>query len=197
MGFFMATDNFRILDKVLSFLRTAKFRPYLNKSCTVLDIGCGNGKLLKSIEGLIESGDGYDIGIEYKKLSNKISLYDLDYDYKALNNSTKEYSIITLAAVLEHVAIDKVDELLEALKNRLNPCGGGGILLTTPTLMAKPIIEFLGYKLKLLSEEQVRDHKKYYSRKDFDDLAKRHGLKVCKYKTFWCGLNSFVVLNKD
>ena len=78
-------------------------------------------------------------------------------------------------AVLEHLSFPK-ETLLEinrVLKN------GGSLYLTTPTPSSKPILEFLAYKLRLIDEAEIRDHKHYFSKKELIEFCQE---KIGKYK---------------
>ena len=72
----------------------------------------------------------------------------------------------------------------------------GRILLTTPTPASRPLLEFLAFKLKIISGPEIADHKHYYSRADIGGIAARHGLACETYRTFQFGLNSFASLVK-
>ena len=77
---------------------------------------------------------------------------------------------------------------------------GGNLVLTIPTPMAKPILEFMAFKLHIINEDEIREHKKYYNKKMIQDLVLRLNKKVkvelmC-YKYFELGVNSFIVITK-
>lgn len=74
---------------------------------------------------------------------------------------------------------------------------GGITLLTVPSHLAKPILEFLAYRLGVVSEAEIRDHKRYYNKADIKALVeKTQNLKLEKHRYFQLGLNNFVLLRK-
>jgi 2-polyprenyl-3-methyl-5-hydroxy-6-metoxy-1,4-benzoquinol methylase len=97
-------------------------------------------------------------------------------------------------AVLEHIPIDKVEALFKEFSRILNK--NGKIILTTPTPLSQPLLEFLAYRLHIISEAEVRDHKKYYMRDDILLLSGSSDLKIIGYNTFELGLNSLCILEK-
>ena len=68
----------------------------------------------------------------------------------------------------------------------------GIIFLTTPTKMAKPVLEFLAF-IRLVDKENIREHKHYWTKKEIYHLANESGFKVKKYKKFQLGFNQLVV----
>jgi len=69
-------------------------------------------------------------------------------------------------------------------------------VLTTPTPNSKWLLEFLAYKMKLISIQEIKDHKKYYDKGEIKKLAKECKLKLVDYKLFQLGLNSRAILEK-
>ena len=100
-----------------------------------------------------------------------------------------------MLAVLEHVETNKVELLFKEFKRILKK--NGKVILTTPTPLSKPILEFLAYKLRIISECEIRDHKKYYTRNDIKELAEATNFLLDSYKLFQFGLNSSAILEKN
>ena len=101
---------------------------------------------------------------------------------------------VTLLAVLEHIPLEEVDPLFREFRRILTD--GGQILITTPTPAAKPVLEFLAFKLHLISEPEIADHRHYYSEADLRALAGRHGLEFSTYHNFLFGFNCFASFTK-
>ena len=99
-----------------------------------------------------------------------------------------------MLALIEHIEIASVTKLFRELSRILKP--GGKVVLTTPTPFGKVILEFLAFKMHIISAKEVGDHKKYYEKKDLENLAKNYGFKIESYKTFQMGGNSICVLKK-
>ena len=42
--------------------------------------------------------------------------------------------------------------------------------MTTPTRIAKPVLEFLSYRLHLINEDEIREHKHYFNKADIQEI---------------------------
>ena len=67
-----------------------------------------------------------------------------------------------MLAVLEHLSYpeDILKEIHRVLKK------DGRLIITVPSKIAKPILEFLSYKMNVIDRLEIEDHKKYYNKKD-------------------------------
>jgi 2-polyprenyl-3-methyl-5-hydroxy-6-metoxy-1,4-benzoquinol methylase len=189
----MGTQEFNWLDKLIARWRLSKVINRIDSKDNVLDFGCGSQSFfLQEIASKIDMGVGYDFGVKDSSIGNNIKLKNLDKNYQKLRNDKNKYNKIVMLAVLEHIEPERVSTLMAIFKEKLQ--NGGNIIMTTPTPAGKFVLEFMAYRLKIISENQIKDHKKYYSQKDIYKLAKVLGLKVEKYSTFQLGLNSLIVL---
>ncbi len=191
----MGTKNFNFIDKVISWMRLVTVKPFIQSNDELLDIGCGyQAYLLEHVKNKIKKGVGIDYDAdETRVIAPQIILKKYAFT-KKLPFETSSFSKITMLAVIEHIPIPKVAVLFKELARVLKP--GGFIIITTPTLFGKYVLEFFAFKLHMISEEEVGDHKKYYRKEDFEELADLHGLKVVQYKTFQFGGNSVCVFKK-
>jgi len=159
----MDTKNFNIVDRLIAKMRLSKVLPYIDKEDVVLDFGCGNqGYFLNYISPMINKGVGIDYDVENKTEGN---LFFKKFIFKnVLPFEDKSFDKVVMLAVLEHIETNKVELLFKELKRVLK--NNGKIILTTPTPCSKLILEFLAYKLHIISESEIRDHKKYYREED-------------------------------
>ena len=99
---------------------------------------------------------------------------------------------VFMLAVIEHLDDDSplVEEGARVLKK------GGLFILTTPTPFSKPILEFLSYKLHLISVESIAEHKHYWTEQELKEKFRSCGLRVVKYQKFQCGCNELIVGRK-
>jgi 2-polyprenyl-3-methyl-5-hydroxy-6-metoxy-1,4-benzoquinol methylase len=152
-----------ILEPLLRQMRLKQVLPYLRQypNCRLLDIGCGwEAKLLTAVEACIHSGIGVDFkapAIKTEKLETlSLTLQD------ELPFKDSSFDFITMLAVMEHLENDEA--VLKECARLLRP--GGGLLITVPSWYAKPVLEFLSYKLNLINPDEIRDHKRYYNKQD-------------------------------
>jgi ubiquinone/menaquinone biosynthesis C-methylase UbiE len=182
--------NEPFLEPILRKMRIAKVLPILKKfsECKLLDVGCGwEAKFLKSVEPYIASG----VGIDFKapKLENaklKTITATLNAQLPFEDNS---FDVVSLMAVLEHLEkpLDILQEIRRVLRN------GGVLIGTVPSKAAKPVLEFLSYKLGIVNEAEIRDHKQYFNKKDLIEIFSKAGFKKVEHKYFQLGMNNFFV----
>jgi 2-polyprenyl-3-methyl-5-hydroxy-6-metoxy-1,4-benzoquinol methylase len=153
-----------------SFLQKYRFRkvqPFLKGN--VLDFGGNEGELKPYING------------EYTLVN---------YDHTPMKDKT--FDTIVASAVIEHIDFGEVFAIFK--KFRVNP--GGIILLTTPTKLAKPLLELLAF-LNILDKENIKEHKHYWNKKEIFALAHQSGFKIKEYRKFQLGFNQLAVFEKE
>jgi len=189
----MNTENFNFLDKLTCRYRLSMTAKYIDQNDIVLDFGCGvQHYLLNWGKNKFKTGYGLDYDV---KDCQKGNIHLLNHKFQG-NLPFKDdfFNKVFLLAVLEH--IEEIDaqalffEFSRVLKRN------GRIIITIPTLRGKAALELLALKLKILSFEEISDHKHYYVEKEIRDLAEASGLKVIYSKLFQLGLNSLYVLEK-
>jgi ubiquinone/menaquinone biosynthesis C-methylase UbiE len=183
-----------LLDKVIRWLRFRKIVGHIPQGAVVCDIGCGeNAFLLRSIAPKISRGYGFDISVKsFEDQSLKISEYDLQGVIPLADQSVH---VVTLLAVLEHLS--RPQEILNEIFRVLKP--GGILLLTAPTPLAKPILEFLAFRLHLIDEASIRDHKTYFWHEDLKRMLTEAGFSPqnLKHSYFELYCNNDVVVEKQ
>jgi len=188
----VATNEFNIIDKLIAYLRSSRIKKYINNGDRVLDFGCGNqGYFLKYIKEIINEGIGLD-GEVKSEIYENLTFIKFNFKNKLPNNIGKFNKIIMLA-VLEHIEVSSVDNLFNEFKKVLKD--KGRIILTTPTPMSKPLLEILA-KLGIINNDEIADHKKYYSKTDISELGHKNKLKLVSYKLFQLGFNSEIIFEK-
>lgn len=146
--------------------RFTKALPFLRGD--VLDFGGNNGELRKYVSG------SYTL---------------VNYDHSPMENKT--FDTIVALAVIEHIHIVDVFSIFNLLKSKLKP--GGVLLLTTPTPLAKPVLELLAF-VRVLDKQNIEEHKHYWNKKEIEYLAQRNGFTVRQYEKFQFGFNQIALL---
>jgi SAM-dependent methyltransferase len=180
-----------MLEKILGNLRYGKVINLVPSDSKVLDMGCGyNGEFLKKIRGKIDAGVGIDISVNPNFSDDKIRLISHDLNEK-LPFDNEEFDVVVSLANLEHLTDPQgaIREIFRVLKH------GGLLLLTTPSVYGKPVLEFLAF-ISLVSTEEIQDHKNYFTKKILTDLCEESGFSSCKHKYFQLGMNNFLIATK-
>ena len=125
-------------------------------------------------------------------LNRKNSLIKI---YNAIDELPQsDYEVVLSMAVFEHIEPFELIKILDQIYNKTSKYAI--IFGTTPTPIARPILEILSYKLKLIDESQIRDHKVYYDDFWLKNILKKTDWKIQKYRTFQFGMNSEFTLCK-
>jgi len=182
-------ERWTFLDKFIQRYRFVIIEPYIPSGCMLADLGCGTGLFLRFIKNRISAGYGIDTStpdatnenIQFIKgnLEEGIPLEDQSVD------------VVTALALLEH--LENPENLAIEIYRILKP--GGRCLLTTPSPKAKPLLEFLAYRLKIISERDIADHKTYFARTMLNDLFVKFDNVRVEY--FQNGFNIFVMAFKN
>lgn len=179
-------NNESIIDVLIKELRFNKIKGLIFQNSTVVDLGCGyQADLLCSVSKKIKIGIGLDLSVAKFKLK-KITLKEANLNKKMPINDAIADVVIAMA-IIEHIENPRL--LLLECYRILKP--GGILMLTTPSIKAKGLLEFLAYKLKIISQVEISDHKHYY---DIDCLRQeflRAGFKKnnISVQTFQLGFN--------
>ena len=171
-------------------MRLRHVEPYLAHypDCRLLDIGCGwEARLLRAVKSRIAIGRGIDLKapqIEDGKIKTISARLDRDLPFE-----DSSFDFITMLAVLEH--LDNPEAILHECARILRP--GGGLLLTVPSWYAKPVLEFLAFKLGVVNPDEIRDHKRYFNREElFAMFGNVPGMEVKEHRYFQWRLNNRV-----
>lgn len=193
-----------LLEPIARHVRFTKGLAHIKKSqpVTIVDMGCGpklrfyhfaqKNKLqiekYIGVDPLIEKSlfDEFKnhqvINIVNKPVDKKISIKDNTADY------------VVAFAFFEH--IDHPKEILAECYRILKP--GGKIILTTPTFAAKSVLEFLSYKLGLISRREIEEHKQYFDEYTLRKIAPskvRRSQISHQYFEMW--MNNLLVIQKS
>lgn len=182
------------MEPILRLARLRRVTPWISASSKpdLLDIGCGwEAKLLVQLEPYIRSGVGVDFKAPNIKTA-KLETHSLHLS-DALPFKNCSFDIVTMLAVLEH--LDEPIKILKEVERVLRP--GGKLLLTAPSWYAKPILEFLAFRLGIINGDEIADHKTYYNKRDLLDLALRlPNMETVKHEYFQIVFNNFMVFRK-
>ena len=182
-------DRWTFLDKIIQQLRFRKIAAWIPDGCVLADLGCGDGSFLRYIKSKMATGHGVDMKIDLAHGSDRVI-----FQYGNLNQKIplrdQSVDVITALAVIEHLTTPKtfVGEIHRVLKP------GGFCILTTPSVHSKPLLEFLAYTLKIISENDIRDHKNYFDKSQLHNFFTE--FKRVEVSYFQFGFNTLVVAFK-
>lgn len=181
------------LEPILRRMRVKIVLPTIQRypDCQLLDVGCGwDYRLLKTVEPFIGSGVGIDFKVQEME-STKIKTVRMRMTDQ-LPFESESFDIVTMLAVLEHLSdpLRMMSETERVLKKE------GRLVLTVPSKIAKPVLEFLAYRLHIVSEVEMKDHKQYFNHNDLRKLLCQSGMTIEQHRYFQMGMNNYCVAMK-
>jgi SAM-dependent methyltransferase len=98
---------------------------------SLLDVGCGDGRLLSMLRGAISEMRGVDVSQRAIALAQAMNP-DLDFVCEDVAEIMEIYQMITLVEVLEHIPDDIMPGFMENIAQRVAP--SGQLLVSVPTV---------------------------------------------------------------
>lgn len=174
----------RRLDALLATLRRRRVDPFITPGSVLVDLGCGHaGSLLNAYSGTIERGIGFDVSVGPAPAEN-VELHAQAVD-APLPLPESSVDVVSCLAVIEHV--DRPDVLAAEAQRILRP--GGVFVVTTPAAEAKPVLELISVRLRLIDPTEILDHKRYYRPATLRTELERAGFSDVSVSRFELGLN--------
>jgi len=185
------------LDKLIQKMRINKIKNFIDfNNKDIVDTWCWfNAVFLQNIlkNSNIKSLTAVDLKLnsELNNIWIKTVESDLNKKIDLIDNSI---DIIVSMAILEHLEnpVWYLENIFRILKKDWT------LLMTVPSTYSKPVLEFLAFKLGVISKEEILDHKEYYDRKKLLNLLKKVGFEDekinHKYFQFW--MNNLVIAKK-
>ena len=192
-----STTQHAPLERLLTILRTRKILPYVQKGATVLDFGCG--RHLRTLSAISQVA-GFRLGIDScfraepagTNHDGVMTFGNMGGLEEFLAQRMMQIDLITALACFEHFDMPDLRILLKTLcQVSSRSCK---IVGTVPTPKAKPVLEFLSYKLGLIDPSQIKDHRVYYDESLLVNAILDTTWRLTEYRTFQLGMNSLFVL---
>ncbi|MFH1744864.1 MAG: class I SAM-dependent methyltransferase [bacterium] len=182
------------LEPLLYKLRFREISGHVPKNGKICDICCGaKGSFLFEARNLISEGVGLDKEVEPRQEEN-IIFKKVSID-KEIKEDSNYFDCVVLLAAIEHLSYPQ--EIIQECYRILRP--GGKILITTPSPKGKWLLEFLAFKIGVVSPKEISDHKQYFSKESLSEICEQAGFKKenIVIKKFEFGYNIFLCAKKE
>ncbi|KPQ44974.1 MAG: SAM-dependent methyltransferase [Candidatus Methanoperedens nitroreducens] len=184
-----------LMSPILEKWRLKKIMKWVHGD-TILDCGCGAGKILDYLPSTTTSYTGIDSNEQViKDAKTRKTNYPKDFVVANIGKINfginYKYDTIIMSAFIEHT--DNPLDILKQFKKYLKK--NGVIIITTPTSKAKHFLDF-GSKLMIFSRDAYQEHRSHFSEDALFNLIKLADLKVIHYEKFEFGLNQLIVVGE-
>jgi SAM-dependent methyltransferase len=171
-----------------------------DRPLSVADLGCG--PKMRFYHAAKKSGISFSRYFGVDPLLDEALLKDLSPEIElvkaplitsiALPDASVDFCVSF--AFMEH--IDHPAEILNDSIRIVKP--GGKVILTTPSVWSKPVLEFLSFKLKIISPREIEEHKTYFTRELLESMTQPpNGIKVKTHHAYFEGkMNNFYVVTR-
>ncbi len=119
---------------------------------SVLDVGCGDGRLLKMLPEAIEKKVGCDLSEVAINMSRAFGPL-IDFQCSPVSEIRDQFDVVTAIEVLEHVPDEEIFGFLQACISRVRL--GGRFIITVPSTAMKLNAKHYRHYTKALLAEQV------------------------------------------
>ena len=187
----MTTTQNAPLERLLNKLRANKIKKYTVNQ-TVLDFGCGrNAWTTKYLFPTCRYIVGFEPTLNQPIRYGAVDIYN---SLDTIKENQIKFDTVIALAVFEHIKPLVFRDILRELN--LITTDQAIITGTVPRPKAKPILEFLSLRLKLIDPTQILDHKVYYDELWMKEMIEDTGWCLELYEKFQFGLNSHFILKK-
>lgn len=185
------------MDKFIAKLRYSYILNKLNKnninlnSKNICDVWCWfNANFLKYLANLYSWSKYYWVDLEINNYFDFFHFVKANLELDKFNIEDNSMDIVFSLAVIEHLSNPSL--YLSEIKRILKPWWS--LIITTPSIYWKPVLEFLAYTW-IWTKEEILDHKIYYSKTTLATLIWKYftNFKI-NYFQFW--MNIFLLINK-
>jgi len=193
---FQPTKGYGLLERFLSYQRikiAKQLIPLNAQNGKILDLGCGSFPLfLNSLDFREKYGIDKCINI---RLANTSLIEQNIEESPFLPFDSNFFDIVTLLAVTEHIAPDKLDMLISEIYRILKR--KGVLIITSPRKWTGCILRMLA-AMNLISREEIKEHKKLYTPQEIIRMLRngRFDKNKIRYGFFEWGMNSWVQSEK-
>lgn len=165
----------------------------INPDYSVLDLGCGNGHITKSISSYVKKIIGVDFSKESIKLANqKKAGKNIEYIISSIDELPfkNNFDTVILCEVIEHV--ENPNYLVKKIKQYL--VNNGKFIITTPNRkrIFNRLRVFFNKEESLVSESHVKE----FSYGELKELLEKNGFEIISYKGSILGPTTYLEKKK-
>jgi SAM-dependent methyltransferase len=177
-------------DRLLQRWRIAQVAPLVGKDARVLDIGCADGELLKTVPGI-----AHYVGVDPDVIPSSSTRVRFVRDVFPTPQipDDERFDVISALAVLEHVPRQAQTGFARACARHLAP--NGMVAITVPSPIVDSILTVLK-GVRLIDGMHEEEHYGYDPAATAT-IFEPHGLRLLRHRRFELGLNHLFVFQRS
>ncbi len=181
-----------VIDRGLQRWRILRALPFVPRGCTVLDVGTGDGQMLKCLGSRIQRGVGVDPLLTAEVVRERYILMPGRFP-EGVNFPHGVFDAITMLAVLEHFPEDLLPNCRKACEDLLRP--KGVLIITVPSPHVDTVLRILRY-FRLVDAETLHEHQGLKT-DSLLEIFSQGSFTLIKKAKFQLGLNHLFVFQKQ
>jgi SAM-dependent methyltransferase len=181
----------KLLDRVLREWRIARATSQIPPGAEVLDVGCHDGQLFRTLGPALRSGVGLDADLVGELEGDRYRLYPGHFP-DDLPGDAGPFDAVTMLAVFEHIPTEAQADVVAACWEVLKP--GGVVVITVPSPLVDPMLDVM-IKFRILDGMEADQHHGFVP-SDLEPLFVAQGFVPTLDQTFQLGLNNLVTFTK-
>jgi 2-polyprenyl-3-methyl-5-hydroxy-6-metoxy-1,4-benzoquinol methylase len=179
------------VDRLLRAWRIRKALALIPDGCSLLDIGCGDGALLRAVAGRVANAVGIDPAVPSSTLAANVRIVGGRFP-DDLPAAPASFDVITMVAVFEHFPAARRPEVAERCAALLRR--GGKVVLTVPAAAVDRILEVLAMA-RVIDGMALEEHHGFDAAETVPLFAGA-GLACARHRRFQLGLNNLYVFSR-
>ncbi len=180
----------KAIDRLLQRWRIDKAVPYVPQGARVLDIGCGDGRLFRTLDSRIRDGIGIEPLLAGPRHAGRWRLLPGRFPERVPPG--EKFDAITFIAVLEHFPAELLEECGRICHDLLRP--EGVVIVTIPSQAVDGILRVLR-RLRLVEAETLEEHHCFDPGRT-EEVFSVPNYRLIRKERFQLGLNNLYIFQR-
>jgi 2-polyprenyl-3-methyl-5-hydroxy-6-metoxy-1,4-benzoquinol methylase len=165
-------------------------RPYVRPGAAVLDVGCHDGALFRTLSGRLSHGVGIDPMLALSETQGRFRF--IAGTFPANVDGGERFDVLTLLAILEHIEPEELLGWREACERLVVP--GGFVVATVPSPLVDSMLEVLT-RFRLVSGMSIEEHHGF-DPSNVPSLFADGSMELTVRRRFELGMNNLFVFRR-
>jgi 2-polyprenyl-3-methyl-5-hydroxy-6-metoxy-1,4-benzoquinol methylase len=166
-------------------------KPYVRPGAAVLDVGCHDGALFRTLSGRLSRGVGIDPMLALSETQGRFRF--IAGAFPANLDGGERFDVLTLLAILEHIEPEELLRWREACERLIVP--GGFVVATVPSPLVDTMLEVLT-RFRLVAGMSIEEHHGF-DPSNVPSLFADRSMELTVRRRFELGMNNLFVFRRS